>query len=177
MSDARTRPIDDNLNGRTGEVVTDEVDAGPAIDTAPEAPEADAAPAAKGGASSLLADRRFLVVVLGAVLVLVIAFVFVIALAPTPEGVSALAVIAAPIALIVTAYFAISLALRLLGDARAAAEAAEERAAAAEQSARESDAWAAQMESGLRVAMTKLRGSSQTTTDVERAAGTPADFF
>ena len=85
--------------------------------------------------------------------------------------------IAAPIATMVAAYYGISLALRQVADARSAAEASEERARAAESAARDSDSWAAQMESGLRVAVAKLRAASESTRDVERAAGTPDDFF
>ncbi|MRG58462.1 hypothetical protein GE115_01020 [Agromyces sp. CFH 90414] len=77
----------------------------------------------------------------------------------------------------VAAYYGISLALRQVRDAHEAAEAAEARARAAEVTARESDAWAAQMESGLRVAVSKLKGAGQDTRDVERAAGTPDEFF
>jgi hypothetical protein len=57
------------------------------------------------------------------------------------------------------------------------ADAAEARARAAEATARESDAWAAQMESGLRVAVAKLKADGRDTRDVERAAGTPDEFF
>ena len=64
-----------------------------------------------------------------------------------------------------------------MSDARIAAEAADARARAAEQSARDSDSWAAQMESGLRVAVAKLRAAGESTRDVERAAGTPDEFF
>ena len=66
---------------------------------------------------------------------------------------------------------------RQVSDARNSAEASEARARAAEASARESDAWAAQMESGLRVAVAKLRAAGQETRDIERAAGTPDEFF
>lgn len=122
-------------------------------------------------------DLRFMLVVLAAIVVLFLAFALLIAFSPTGAAISALAVIAAPIATMVAAYYGISLALRQVRDAHQAVEAAETRARAAEASARESDAWAAQMESGLRVSVSKLRGLGQDTRDVERAAGTPDEFF
>lgn len=122
-------------------------------------------------------ELRFMLVVLAAIVVLFLAFALLIAFAPTGAAISALAIIAAPIATMVAAYYGISLALRQVTDARGAAEAAEARARAAEASARESDAWAAQMESGLRVAVAKLRDAGRDTSDVERAAGTPDEFF
>ena len=122
-------------------------------------------------------DLRFMLVVLAAIVVLFLAFALLIAFSPTNAAISALAVIAAPIATMVAAYYGISLALRQVSDARNSAEASEARARAAEASARESDAWAAQMESGLRVAVAKLRAAGQETRDIERAAGTPDEFF
>lgn len=122
-------------------------------------------------------DLRFMLVVLAAIVVLFLAFALLIAFSPTEAAISALAVIAAPIATMVAAYYGISLALRQVSDARNAADAADSRARAAEESARESDAWAAQMESGLRVAVAKLKADGRETRDVERAAGTPDEFF
>ena len=122
-------------------------------------------------------DLRFMLVVVIAIVALFLAFALVVAFTPTAAGVSALAVVAAPIATMVAAYYGISLALRQVADARKAADAAEARARAAETTARESDAWAAQMESGLRVAVAKLAAARIETRDVERAAGTPDDFF
>jgi hypothetical protein len=122
-------------------------------------------------------DLRFMLVVLAAIVALFLAFALLIAFSPTGAAISALAVIAAPIATMVAAYYGISLALRQVKDARDSAETADARARAAEASARESDAWAAQMESGLRVAVAKLRAAGQETRDVERAAGTPDEFF
>ncbi len=122
-------------------------------------------------------DLRFMLVVLVGIVVLFLAFALLIAFSPTGAAISALAVIAAPIATMVAAYYGISLALRQVKDARNSAESAEARARAAEAGARESDAWAAQMESGLRVAVAKLKAGGQDTRDVERAAGTPDEFF
>ena len=118
-----------------------------------------------------------MLVVIIAIAALFLAFALVVAFTPTGAGVSALAVVAAPIATMVAAYYGISLALRQVADARRAADAADVRARAAETTARESDAWAAQMESGLRVAVAKLAAARIETRDVERAAGTPDDFF
>jgi hypothetical protein len=103
-------------------------------------------------------DLRFMLVVLAAIVALFLAFALLIAFSPTGAA-------------------SISLALRQVKDARAAADAADARARAAEASARESDAWAAQMESGLRVGVAKLKAAGQDTRDVERAAGTPDEFF
>ncbi|MFF2390210.1 hypothetical protein [Agromyces sp. NPDC058104] len=122
-------------------------------------------------------DLRFMLVVLAAIVALFLAFALLIAFSPTGAAISALAIIAAPIATMVAAYYGISLALRQVRDARDAAESSEARARAAETSARESDAWAAQMESGLRVSVAKLRAAGVDTRDVERAAGTPDEFF
>ncbi|WP_022892070.1 hypothetical protein [Agromyces subbeticus] len=122
-------------------------------------------------------DLRFMLVVLAAIVALFLAFALLIAFSPTGAAISALAIIAAPIATMVAAYYGISLALKQVKDAREAAQASEARARAAEAGARESDAWAAQMESGLRVAVAKLTAAGQQTRDVERAAGTPDEFF
>ncbi|WP_350349874.1 hypothetical protein ABIQ69_08235 [Agromyces sp. G08B096] len=175
MSDAPVRPT----------TTTDETTVlfESAADERPTAPEV-AAPEREAGTGRTPAqktewsrDLRFMLVVLAAIVALFLAFALLIAFSPTGAAISALAVIAAPIATMVAAYYGISLALRQVRDARDAAEAAETRARNAEASARESDAWAAQMESGLRVAVSKLRGSGQDTRDVERAAGTPDEFF
>ena len=139
--------------------------------------EPERAPSSKQPAGVWSRDLRFMLVVLTAIVVLFLAFALLIAFSPTGAAISALAVIAAPIATMVAAYYGISLALKQVNDARNAAEAAEARARAAEASARESDAWAAQMESGLRVAVAKLRAAGGETRDVERAAGTPDEFF
>ena len=56
-------------------------------------------------------DLRFMLVVLAAIVVLFLAFALLIAFSPTGAAISALAVIAAPIATMVAAYYGISLAL------------------------------------------------------------------
>lgn len=169
MSDAYTRPTNDE---------TAMTAAMPNFAPAPD-DEPSSAPAAKDPAErrKWSSDLRFMLVVLAAIVALFLAFALLIAFSPTGAAISALAIIAAPIATMVAAYYGISLALRQVKDARDAAEASEARARAAEQTARESDAWAAQMESGLRVAVAKLKAGAQDTRDVERAAGTPDDFF
>ncbi|GAA2459929.1 hypothetical protein [Agromyces soli] len=146
----------------------------------PTAPNPPADAAANGAArprGPWGRDLRFMLVVLAAIVALFLAFALLVAFAPNGAAISALAIIAAPIATMVAAYYGISLALKQVADAREAAETADARARAAETSARESDAWAAQMESGLRVAVAKLRDAGRDTSDVERAAGTPDEFF
>ena len=167
MSDVYARPSHDDQP-----TVPDFAPAPESADDAvvtPPAPSNDARPWGR--------DLRFMLVVLVAVVVLFIAFALVVAFGPSAGAISALAIVAAPIATMVAAYYGISLALRQVRDARDADEAADARARAAETSARESDAWAAQMESGLRVSVAKLRAAGVETRDVERAAGTPDEFF
>lgn len=174
MSDTTTRPPEPGLldsgHGDTAVLGTDQVQA-----SAPAAGPSGEAPVKRGAGWSR--DLRFMAVILAAIVVLFLAFALVVAFAPDASGISALAIVAAPIATMVAAYYGISLALRQVSDARRAADAAEARARAAEATARESDAWAAQMESGLRLAVSKLTAARVETRDVERAAGTPDDFF
>ena len=171
MSDAYTRPTDDEA---ADTAAMPNFAPPPAGEASPAAASAPRDPAERRKWST---DLRFMLVVLAAIVLLFLAFALLIAFSPTGAAISALAIIAAPIATMVAAYYGISLALRQVSDARAAAEASEARARAAEQTARESDAWAAQMESGLRVAVAKLKAVAQDTRDVERAAGKPDDFF
>lgn len=165
MSDAYTRPIMDDPAGASAA-------SAPVV----SAPQGVAEPTTDAQ-SRWGRDLRFMLVVLAAIVALFLAFALLIAFSPTGAAISALAIIAAPIATMVAAYYGISLALRQVKDARDAADAADARARAAEASARESDAWAAQMESGLRVGVAKLKAAGQDTRDVERAAGTPDEFF
>ncbi|WP_308800083.1 hypothetical protein [Agromyces silvae] len=177
MSDPQVRP---NAANDDTTVLFETLQEPPATETTarPAPPVAHAAAERRpAGRVEWSRDLRFMLVVLAAIVVLFLAFALLIAFSPTGAAISALAVIAAPIATMVAAYYGISLALRQVRDANHAAEAAENRARAAEASARESDAWAAQMESGLRVSVSKLRGLGQDTRDVERAAGTPDEFF
>lgn len=167
MSDAYARPSHDDQP-----TVPDFAPPPHSVDDATTAKPADTAEGRPWGR-----DLRFMLVVLAAIVALFLAFALLIAFSPTGAAISALAIIAAPIATMVAAYYGISLALRQVRDARDAAESSEARARAAETSARESDAWAAQMESGLRVSVAKLRAAGVDTRDVERAAGTPDEFF
>jgi hypothetical protein len=179
MSDASTRPV--YSQGATSAQAVSQAESGLPDDGFPEmqdgASEREAAVETAAKPKVWSRDLRFMLVVLVAIVVLFLAFALVIAFSPTGEAISALAIIAAPIATMVAAYYGISLALRQVSEARHAAAAAEARAREAETSARESDAWAAQMESGLRVAVAKLKGAAVDTRDVERAAGTPDEFF
>jgi hypothetical protein len=174
MSETTTRPPDtgvlDSGHGDTAVFGADEVH---------ETAAGGAHPAADTSRRRMAwsRDLRFMAVVLAAIVALFLAFALVVAFAPDASGVSALAIVAAPIVTIVAAYYGISLALRQVSEARRAADAAEALARAAEATARESDAWAAQMESGLRLAVSKLTAARIETRDVERAAGTPDDFF
>lgn len=165
MSDAYTRPIIDDPAGASAA-------SAPAV-----SPQHGAVEPAPDEQPRWGRDLRFMLVVLAAIVALFLAFALLIAFSPTGPAISALAIIAAPIATMVAAYYGISLALRQVKDARDSADTADARARAAEASARESDAWAAQMESGLRVAVAKLKAAGQDTRDVERAAGTPDEFF
>ncbi|MFD4419999.1 hypothetical protein ACFWN7_00645 [Agromyces sp. NPDC058484] len=178
MTDSYARPIVDQgaVPGRTATPQGDDTVVLPQPSPQPQQAE-PRGPSARPGANVWGRDLRFMLVVLAAIVVLFLAFALLIAFSPTGAAISALAIIAAPIATMVAAYYGISLALRQVSDARNAAEAADARARAAEVSARESDAWAAQMESGLRVAVAKLKADGQNTRDIERAAGTPDEFF
>jgi len=174
MTDAYSRQIVDQ--GAQGGYPAQQPDDTVVMQAGPQ-PEAGGGSSPRSSSRVWGRDLRFMLVVLVGIVVLFLAFALLIAFSPTGAAISALAVIAAPIATMVAAYYGISLALRQVADARSAAEASEERARAAESAARDSDSWAAQMESGLRVAVAKLRAASESTRDVERAAGTPDDFF
>jgi hypothetical protein len=86
-------------------------------------------------------------------------------------------VIATPIATMVAAYYGITLSIQQVRNERAEKEKAIARADAAVTASRETEVWAAQMESGLRVAMAKLTAAGIGTDEVTKAAGTPDDFF
>ncbi|RXZ42340.1 hypothetical protein, partial [Agromyces binzhouensis] len=136
MSDTTTRPVDHTGgDGAYGDTVV--------FQTEPESAEAPTDSTAKRGSWSR--DLRFMLVVLVAIAALFLAFALVVAFSPDASGIAALAIVAAPIATMVAAYYGISLALRQVAEARRSADAADARARAAETSARESDAWAAQM--------------------------------
>ena len=168
MTDAYSRQIVDQ--GAQAGYPAQQPDDTVVMQTGPQ-PESGGASSPRSPSRVWGRDLRFMLVVLVGIVVLFLAF------SPTGAAIRALAVIAAPIATMVAAYYGISLALRQVADARSAAEASEERARAAESAARDSDSWAAQMASGHRVAVAQLRAASESTRDVERAAGTPDDFF
>lgn len=121
--------------------------------------------------------QRAALVVLVGIAVLTIAFLIMIIVNVTSESVIALAVIATPIASMVAAYYAVTLSIQQVATERADKEQAIAKLEAVREEARETEVWASQMESGLRVAMAKLDGAGVSTDAVTRAAGTPDDFF
>lgn len=120
--------------------------------------------------------RLMLVVIIG-VLALFFAFGLLVLFSPTNSSIAALAIIATPIASMVAAYYGITLSMQQVREERAQKERAVERLAVAEQAAREADVWAAQMESGLRVAKVKLDAARIDSLDVSKAAGVTDEFF
>jgi len=145
-------------------------------------PAAPAAPA-KTRNRTLMSDlrtpppQRAALVALVGIAVLTIAFLIMIFVNVSNESVIALAVIATPIASMVAAYYAVTLSIQQVRTERADKEKAIAKLEAVQESARETEVWASQMESGLRVAMAKLDGAGVSTAAVTRAAGTPDDFF
>ncbi|TFB50336.1 hypothetical protein [Cryobacterium tagatosivorans] len=147
----------------------------------PPATPAEPAPArpalARSPAARPAATQRTALVVLAAMGALAIAFIVLMVVGVTNEAINALAVIATPIASMVAAYYGITLSIQQVKNERAEKERALERADAAITAGRETEVWAAQMESGLRVAMAKLNAARVNTDEVTKAAGTPDDFF
>ncbi|MFO7689305.1 MAG: hypothetical protein R6W83_01910 [Cryobacterium sp.] len=121
-------------------------------------------------------QRIALVVVVGMSL-LAVAFIVMIFVNVSSASINALAVIAAPIAAMVAAYYGITLSIQQVKNERAEKERALARADAADAAGRETEVWAAQMESGLRVAVAKLNAAGVNTSEVTKAAGTPEGFF
>ncbi|MCU1442075.1 MAG: hypothetical protein JWQ59_225 [Cryobacterium sp.] len=130
----------------------------------------------KGSVFGDAPERTALVVLVGMV-ALAIAFIVMVIAEVTNESINALAVIATPIAAMVAAYYGITLSIQQVKNERAEKEKALARADAAVTASRETEVWAAQMESGLRVAMAKLNAAGVSTDEVIKAAGTPDDFF
>ena len=168
--------------------------AGAPADTAPAGPTAaGASPAGAAAAGTaqakpprnrtLMGDlrtgppQRAALVVLVGIAVLTIAFLIMIFVNVSNESVIALAVIATPIASMVAAYYAVTLSIQQVKSERADKETAIAKLETVQAAARETEVWASQMESGLRVAMTKLDHAGLSTVAVTRAAGTPDDFF
>ena len=123
------------------------------------------------------APQRTALVVLAAMGVLVLAFIVMLIVGVSAASINALAVIATPIASMVAAYYGITLSIQQVKNERAEKERAIARAEAADTTSRETEVWAAQMESGLRVAMAKLNAAQINTDEVTKAAGAPDDFF
>jgi hypothetical protein len=123
------------------------------------------------------APERTALVVLVALVALAVAFIVVVFVGVSSASINALAVIVAPIASMVAAYYGITLSIQQVRNERAEKQKALERADAAATASRETEIWAGQMESGLRVAMAKLNAAGINTDEVTKAAGTPADFF
>ncbi|TFD74832.1 hypothetical protein E3T48_13060 [Cryobacterium fucosi] len=136
------------------------------------------APAAAlpASARSNTAQRTALVVLVG-IGALVLAFIVMLLVGVSSESTNALAVFATPIASMVAAYYGITLSIQQVKNERAEKEKAIARADSADAGSRETEVWAAQMESGLRVAMAKLAAAGVGTDEVTKAAGTPDDYF
>ncbi|TFC06045.1 hypothetical protein [Cryobacterium mannosilyticum] len=140
------------------------------------APAAPTAAAVHTIAHSNTAQRTALVVLVG-IGALALAFIVMILVGVSSESINALAVFATPIASMVAAYYGITLSIQQVKNERAEKEKAIARADAADAGSRETEVWAAQMESGLRVAMAKLAAAGVGTDEVTKAAGTPDGFF
>ncbi|MBX0298520.1 hypothetical protein K2F54_00860 [Cryobacterium sp. 1639] len=176
----RTRPID-----RPAEPVatTERLRMPTAEPTAPSIGAPDPAPSGTAPRSRTGMNlrtgppQRAAIVVLVGIAVLTLAFLIMIFVNVSSESVIALAVIATPIASMVAAYYAVTLSIHQVGTERADKEKAMATLDSVRENARETDAWAAQMESGLRVALAKLESAGVSTDAVRRAAGTPDDFF
>lgn len=116
-------------------------------------------------------------VILVALVAIAVGFIVMLFVTVTSQSINALAVVVAAIASMVAAYYGITLSIQQVKYERAEKQKATERADAATTTSRETEVWAAQMESGLRVAMAKLNAAGIDTTEVTKAAGTPDDFF
>lgn len=112
-----------------------------------------------------------------AVAALFITTVLLVLFNSSNDSVNALAVVAVAIVALTASYFGVNIATQQLREERAEKTTALARVTEAEASVRESDAWAGQMESGLRVAMVKLQAAGIASDDVVKAAGAPDDFF
>ncbi|TFD81358.1 hypothetical protein E3T54_02005 [Cryobacterium sp. Sr8] len=134
-------------------------------------------PAPAPSAARPAVPQRTTLVILAAMGALAIAFIVLMVVGVTNESINALAVFATPIASMVAAYYGVTLSIQQVKNERAEKERALERADAAVTASRETEVWAAQMESGLRVAMAKLNAARVNTDEVTKAAGTPDDFF
>ena len=181
----RTRPIDHVATTERLEMPRAEpAAAGTPAEPGRSGPTGGTEPApAKSRNRTVLGDlrtgppQRAALVVLVGIAVLTIAFLVMIFVNVSNESVIALAVIATPVASMVAAYYAVTLSIQQVRTERADKDAALRKLEAVQESARETEVWASQMESGLRVAMSKLDTAGVSTVAVTRAAGTPDDFF
>lgn len=121
--------------------------------------------------------QRTALVVLAGIGALAVAFIVMLVVGVSSESINALAVFSTPIASMVAAYYGITLSIQQVRSERAEKEKAIARADAADAASRETEVWAAQMESGLRVAMAQLTAARIGTESVTKAAGTPDGFF
>ncbi|MCU1444868.1 hypothetical protein [Cryobacterium sp.] len=187
----RTRPLDhvatterlEMPRAGTASPATPAREGSPVPGTEPASTPAATAAPAKARTRTLMGDlrtapsQRAALVVLVGIAVLTIAFLIMIFVNVSSESVIALAVIATPIASMVAAYYAVTLSIQQVRTERAEKDKALAKLEAVQENARETEVWASQMESGLRVAMAKLDGAGVSTAAVSRAAGTPNDFF
>ncbi|TFC41141.1 hypothetical protein E3T26_05180 [Cryobacterium sp. TMT1-21] len=146
-------------------------------------PEPEQPPAPERAASAAAVRRvpspaqRTALVVLVAIGALALVFIVMLVAGVSSESINALAVFATPIASMVAAYYGITLSIQQVGNERAEKEKALARADAADAASRETEVWASQMESGLRVAVAQLTAARMGTDAVTKAAGTPDGFF
>lgn len=138
-------------------------------------PLAQAAPPTRPRRGELLSLPAVILIV--AVAALFITTVLLILFSSSNDSVNALAVVAVAIVALTASYFGVHIATQQLREERAEKASALARVTEAEASVRESDAWAGQMEAGLRVAMVKLQAAGISSDDVVKAAGAPDDFF
>ncbi|TFC89846.1 hypothetical protein E3T28_10095 [Cryobacterium sinapicolor] len=148
----------------------------PVEDPQPAAAQPAPAPASTPRFTTTPGQRTALVVLVG-IAALAVAFIVMLLVGVSSESINALAVFATPIASMVAAYYGITLSIQQVRSERAEKEKAIARADAADAASRETEVWAAQMESGLRVAMAQLTAARIGTESVTKAAGTPDGFF
>ena len=142
----------------------------------PQPPAAPSAPKPALRFTTTPGQRTALVVLVG-IASLAVAFIVMLLVGVSSESINALAVFVTPVASMVAAYYGITLSIQQVRSERADKEKAIARADAADAASRETEIWAAQMESGLRVAVAQLSTARIPTDSVTKAAGTPDGFF
>ena len=142
----------------------------------PQPPAAPSAPKPALRFTTTPGQRTALVVLVG-IASLAVAFIVMLLVGVSSESINALAVFVTPVASMVAAYYGITLSIQQVRSERAEKEKAMARADAADAASRETEIWAAQMESGLRVAVAQLTTARIPTDSVTKAAGTPDGFF